>query len=458
MNLNESDFYNNQFKLSIDEILVLIENTNDITHYNKMDPLLFLDVFPKCSSETKKKIIENINVPFVVLLFNNNLIDIWQIFENELIFSDFNNTIELLNQNNILKMALNYLDDRSFSKNIHKVSYYNLFDLLNAIKNNKAKLNIFINGINYLYLDLLISRMDQQLVEYITNNISFLLKLELVGNLFTFTSEQIQNTELSKLQILLLLGSNYESLIINKIFSFEIGFIRNIVNLISDENFITFFNLSSIDLFYQYINVIRPEKINLIINLNLNRHIINNILKNTNIENINKIIEKLNIHQIIDATYELCDEKIILISKSLNNEHQSYLYFLFNNINNFENIIYNVSKQMLCFLIMNPNIKRVIINNFNKLSNSQILILINLLNSEDIYTCLQLVDFNKKNIILGNLDKNQITHFSDFIDRKLDNFQNDIPNIRDKILFKSMSLLIKLNLSTKNECLIRNIE
>ena len=458
MEIDENEFLSNQYKYSESIIINFLDKTKYLENYYKIDYIIFIKIYPNLNDETKKKLIQVVDITYIILLVTNNLIDLQNIWKNETLFRNVDNTVELFLKNNLLKNALDYIDNSTFIKLVQKLSFYNLFYIYEIIKTDKIRLEIFINSISYVCLDALVSKMDEQVLKFISYNINFLARLDLTGNLFAISNQALNQIKISKLQIILLLGTPHEALLLDKLFSFEIDFIKKIINLLSNETFLLFFNRSSIDQFYQYIKYVHSSKLKLIVNSNVNKHILNSILKEVNIIYLSDLIPLLNIHQIIDATYELCDEKVILISKNLSPEHSNYLQFLFNNMPNFESSISKVSKQILCFLSANPNIRKIVINNFDKLSNSQIVILINLLNSEDIFNCLKIADFDQKNLILTSISNEQISPLSDFIDRKLDRYTNGIENIREKILFKIITFFVKLNLSDKNRLLIKNIQ
>lgn len=455
---NENEFYSNQHIYSESKIVNFLEKTDYIENYYKIDFILFLKIYPQLNDNTKNKIIKKINMDYFVLLLKNNLLDIENILLNENIFEDIDLTIELLFNSNFLGKFLKLTDYDKFIKIIEGLSFYNLYYIYDIIKLDFDKLKIFINTISYVCLDGLISKMDEFTIRFVAHNINFLSKLDLTGNLFIADRNYINEIKLSKLQIILLIGSTAESLIIEKIFKFEIDFIKKIINFLSDEYFLIFFNKSPIDHFYQYIKYVEISKLILVINENTNKHILNFILKEVNILYLSQIVPILDTHQIIDATYELPDDRLLIISKNLIQEHSNYFQFLYNNMPDYENSLPNVSKQILCLLSSNRNIKKDIINNFSKLNNSQIITIIKLFNSDDIFNSLKVSNLDQKNLILTNIDKNQINSLSDFIDRKLDTYSNGIENIREKILFKVISFFVKLNLSKKNILLIKNIE
>ena len=456
--VSENEFYSNQYLYSESKIINLLEKTRYIENYYKIDYIIFLKIYPSLNDETKKKMAKKVSIEYIILLLTNNLLDIEIIWLNDTILDDVNQTIDLLLKNDLLKKSLKYIDSSKFTKIIQNISFYNLYYIYEIVKYDTDKFKIFINSISYVCLDALIPKMDNFSIKFVMDNINFLTRLDLTGNLFTLNRNDFDQVKISKLQVILLLGSSYESFLIEKIYKFEINFIKQIINLLSEEYFLNFFNRSSIDQFHQYIKYVELPKIKLIINQNVNKHILNCILKEVNILYISQIVPLLNIHQIIDCAYELSDEKVLIISKNLNSEQINYLQFLFNNMPDFENSLPTISKQILCLLSSNNNIKRIIVKNCNKLNNSQIVTLINLFNSEDIFNSLKVCDLDQKNLILTNIDAKQVNYLSDFIDRKLDTYTNGIENIREKILFKVISFFVKLNLSKKNTMLIKNLE
>ena len=204
MNFNENNFYEMQYMISENEIIRLFENTKYIENFYKIDYKLFVNIFQECNDITKKKLIEKIDINYLVLLVTNNFININRIWDNEIIFDDFNYTVEILKKNNLLRLALYDIKDYKFAKNVNNINYYNLYDVLISIKDNINKLKIFFNGINYVFLDLLISKMNDNMIKFLLKNINFLARLDLTGNLFTLnTTAQFNEIKISKLQIVL---------------------------------------------------------------------------------------------------------------------------------------------------------------------------------------------------------------------------------------------------------------
>lgn len=448
--LSPKTFYELVRLLQIDEIILIFENVTSIDKFYKIPHNRFVEVFKKCNDDMKKKLINCVDVSYLTALVKNDLIRYENVWENKEIYDDIEDNITEFNESKVLSKIINYIDDYKFKKIISKVHYYDLNSIYDGIKCNKAKLLIFINGINYVFLNLLINSFDDNMIDFIRDNLNFIIRLEIVGKIFVLSPEEQQNVNLSKLQIITLLGTNYEHLIVNQLLKYECQFVKKVINKLSNTYFKSFFNKIKIDLFNEIIYYIEADKLEEIVDEYINIKILISIMKNTNASNLDRIIPKLSMQQILFVTYELNDEKVIFISKCLNLNQQNYIINLFNRIpyNEINNSIPTISKQLLCYLYLCPNIKHIILDNIDSLNCNQIIILAKLMNGCELYNCLKKIDLNKKTNIYMSFTDDQVSLISNVIDKKLD-LEADL-NIRDKIIIRSMSMFLKLNLSKHN--------
>lgn len=446
--------------LTINQIACIFEKLPIINDYYKIDFTKFKSVFRVCNEETQDKLILNIDLEYIMELLKDNLITFSKMSNNSNIYIDLNDFIYKVHNKELLGNLLNSMSDDLFLKNLNEIHFYNLVEIYRIIKDNDNKKKIFINSIQPNYLNLLMSYFDISMIKFISNHINYIVKLEYVGRLFILDESELDNITLSKLQIVMLLGSSSESIVINSILVYEMNFIRMIINELKMENFKSIFLKIRVDQLHDIIEYIDYNKLLSIIDFGTNPLIINRILGNISTFNLIGVIEKLSINQIITSIYDLNEDIIILISNNLTHLHLSQLLDIFNRIyiNDINNVLPLFSKQLIVFLFKIQQSKRYIISNFNNLKYDQILLLLRLMNGDDIYNILKLSEFNKRSFILSILKEDQVNMLNYIVDRKLDILDiNASNNIREKILIKSISLFVKLKLLPHNDIKLKQI-
>jgi len=222
--------------LSSTAILFILERIDNIKKYYKIDKMKFICVFKLCNDTLKNKLIKDINVSYICSLVQSNLIPYTDIWKNDDIYIDLVENIETLYFRNLLQNTIVYLENKIFKKIIPDVPYYILSDIYKSIKNDDNKLKIFINGIKILYISLLLNKMDDNMIEFINNNLNYTIRLELLSDIFTMNDYELSFIILSKLQIILLLNTSYEKIIIDHILNYEPDFSKKIINNLNGNN------------------------------------------------------------------------------------------------------------------------------------------------------------------------------------------------------------------------------
>lgn len=445
---------------SVNQIACIFEKLYIINDFYKIEIPKFNAVFSKCNIETQDKLILNIDIEYLLELFEANLITFSKINNNANIYKDLNEFIYKVYCKKLLGKLLNSMNDNFFKKILNEIHFYNLIEIYKIIEGNDKKKKIFINSIQPNYLNLLISYFDMSMIKFVSNHINYIIKLEYIGNLFILNESDLDNITLSKLQIILLLGSSSENIVINSILVYEIDFIRVVINELRIENFKSIFLKIRIDQLHEIIEFIDYNKLLSIIDFETNPLVINRILGNIPTYNLIAVIEKLSINQIIISIYDLNEDIIIFISNNLTNIHYGQLLDIFNRIyiNDINNVLPLFSKQLIAFLFKIQQSKRYIISNFSNLKYDQILLLLKLMNGDDIYNILKLSEFNRRSFILSALKDDQVNMLNYIVDRKLDILDvNNTNNIREKILIKSISMFIKLKLLPHNDIKLKQI-
>ena len=445
-------FYLQSDFMSSEEISYIWRNIENIKDYYKIDNNKFLKTFNICDDDMKINLIKYVNEDYICLLVKNKLIQNKDIWNNDDINQNILQNITRLKKYNILQDVIVFLDDYKFKNIISDIDFYYLEDIYNSIKVHNNKLKLFINGINLSYIEFLLIKMDDHIIDFIGMNLNYIFKLELIGNICIMNDIELSNLELSRLQIVLLLNTSNEKNILKSLIDYEIEFIRKIINKLNNNNFVSFFFNLKIDTYYQLVQYIKYDKLLLITNNNTNQIILREILINIKINDIHFIIPNLKMQQIISSTYELSDNKIIIIAKNLTYNQRRFLENLFNRLplNQINEDIQKISKQILCYLYMCSSIKPYIDDNLHLLNNNKIKLLINFMNGDHLFILFKKLEFKKKIYVLSEIHYELIETLSSVIDRKLDYIDIDSQN-SDFILIKIINTFIKLILSPNNK-------
>ena len=128
-----------------------------------------------------------------------------ELWENDKIYDDINLTINDLNNNNLL-FLIDDMDDVKFKMNISKIYFYNLKNIYPFIKSNEVKFKIFINGIDEQFLNNLLNYFDNESVNFLNLNYNFIFRFTQISDFSHLTYNEVENRNVSKLQIILLIG------------------------------------------------------------------------------------------------------------------------------------------------------------------------------------------------------------------------------------------------------------
>lgn len=453
------------FNTDNNSIVNILESNDNIMKNYEIPKDRFIDIFIALNEETKIKVLKKISTEYTCYLLDSNIVTSNMIWINTNLIENYKDEIYFFKKINLMSKLFKGINNKLLKKLLNNLEFFYLEDIYNSIKLDSDKMCIFINCLNLSFMELLINKMEDNIIDFIGLNLSYLYRLELLSKIYVSDLNSLNLTKLSRLQIVLLLNTSYESIILNNLVEYETDFIKKVINKLNDNNFKKFFYSMKIDVYYQLIEYINYDRLALIINPTTNQLIIREILFRIKFEDINLLIQNLTMEQIISSTYELSDKKIIQIAKSLGINQRIYLENMFNRVspNQINEDIPKISKQLICYLFMCSSVKPYIVNNLNLLNNNKITLLTNLMNGDDIFNLLKKINFNDKTFILSDLNKDIVLSLSDVVDRKLDNFKVS-DNIKyestimsDLILIKLINIFLCLRLSPNNKSKLEKI-
>lgn len=449
-------YYNSLDEDDIIKILNKINNIEDISmDIHKLNKILYkldLDVF--------KKILKNLTVKDLSYIFKNcmdddylfNNFNFWQ---NKNCFEDLNETIKILNYNKLLYL-LDKMDDVIFKMNIHKLKLYQIKLIYPYIKDNNVKLKIFINSIDEEYLIFLINELDDETIKFLNLNYNFIFRFNQISIFSTVNMEEINEMNVTKLQIILLLGTSNESKIKKKILDFEFDFIKKIINFVNTTTFTYIIMNIQINMIYELIDILNDCHLITLID-NINFDLLHIMCVKLTLEKLCKLISHFSLNQFINSLYYITDDKIECL-KYMNSNHKNYINNLFSliNPNLYNEYLNNFTKQII-FCLLQTDSKNIILSNSIHINLNTIKLIINYLNYHDIIKILNQYNIKNRLEIITSIKEHNYHMISNFVDGIMYNSVIDDLSMDNKINFVLFYKFINLNLSPESNIKINKI-
>ena len=384
---------------------------------NKFDNNLMQQKLINIIEDVYKKYLTKLPIEDMVYykrqLHKNNL----TIWDNENCFNNINETIKLLKKNYSLYSIID-LDNDKFKKVISQLNFNNIKLILPHVKYDKAKYKLLINGINNSYLNNLINQFSTYDYDFLCKNYNFILQFNQLSKITTMTQEEIDNSEITKLQILLLLNTSSEIKVKRHILNKDLDFLKLIINELKFETFQYIILNISTSLFFDLVDNI---KINYLIDSLplINDRILEFIIVKSETYKVSRILENLPVNKFINILHLISDNKIECL-KYLSSDQTDYILNLFDNVNSnlYEEYFKNFSKQII-FILLNTEYKNLVLNNLKYVNINIITSIANYLNFTDLIKVLLKFEDNKIEYIINYFNKTTISRINDFMDYDL---------------------------------------
>ena len=453
LNISKDTFYFYYKSLSDDDLIYILNNSSKVDSYIDMDIINILKIYDRLNDDIKNKLINNICLKNLLFLYKNKKISEINLWENKYALDDINNTIILLNNNNLL-FLINDLHDVKFKLNISKLYFYQIRCIYPFIKDDNIKFKLLINGIDEQYLINLINYFDNDSINFLNLNYNFIFRFNQIS-LFVHTSlDDIDNMEISKLQIILLLNTSNEYKIKKHILEQDTVFIKNIINILSNNTFLYVIKNIQISIFYDIFDCLSTDKINVLLPY-LNNKILSKLFLKLDVNKLCRIINNLSLNQFIECLYYISDSKLDCL-KNMNSEQKLYINNLFAAIssNLYMDYLPYFSKQII-FCILNTTYRNIIIQNIEVININIVKLVIKNLNYDEIISVLNKYDTNDKMILINSISDEQYSMISNYVDKIL--YENENISDNNIIIFKLFFVFINLNLSKKSYNKIKQI-
>ena len=375
-------------------------------------------------------------------LRKNNL----TIWDNENCFNDINKTIKLLKKNFSLYSIID-LDDDNFKKVVCKLNFSNIKLILPHIRYDKIKYKLLINGIKNEHLNNLLNQFSTYDYDFLCKNYNFILQLNQLSKITTMTQEEIDNCEISKLQILLLLNTSIEIKVKRHILNKDLEFIKLIINELKFETFQYIILNISTSLFFDLVDNIKISYLIDSLHL-LNDRILEFIIVKSETYRVTRILENLPVDKFINILHLISDSKIECL-KYISSDQTDYILNLFDNVNDnlYQEYFQNFSKQII-FILINTEYKNLIINHVKYININIISSIINYLNFTDLIKVLLEFEDNKIEYLTSYLSKATISRINDFMDYDLITY--GVSDEKTLNLYKLFNCNLNLDLSKQS--------
>ena len=450
------NFYYNSFdEDNIIKILNKIHNIEDISmDVHKLNKILYkldLDVFIQ--------ILKNLNIKDLSYIFKNcmddylfNNFDFW---ENKNCFGDLNETVKILFHNNLLYL-LDKMNDVVFKMNIHKLKLYQIKLIYPYIKDNNVKLKILINSIDEEYLIFLINELDDNSIKFLNLNYNFIFRFNQISIFSTINIDEINEMNITKLQIILLLGTSNESKIKKKILDFEFNFIKKIINFVNTNTFNYIILNIQLNMIYELMDVLNDNHLISLIK-NIHFDLLNIICVKLSLEKLCKLISHYSLNQFINSLHYITDDKIECL-KYMNSIQKNYINNLFSliNPNLYNEYLNNFTKQII-FCLLQTGSKNIIVSNSTYISLNTIKLIINYLNYHDIIKILNQYNIQIRTEIITSIREHNFSMISNFVDEYINKSVINDLSMDNKINFVLFYKFINLNLCPESNIKINNI-
>ena len=442
LNINKNTFYFYYKSLSKEDLSHILNNSINVKDYLDMEITYLIKIYEMLNDNAKKDIITNIGIENLLCIYKNNKISETEIWKNINIYDDINLTIKLFNSNNLL-FLIDDMDDVKFKMNLSNIFFYNLKQIYPFIKNNEVKFKIFINGIDETFMNNLINHFDYESINFLNLNYNFIFRFSQISDFTHLSFDEVEDRNVSKLQIVLLIGTSNEYKIKPHILKKDNEFIKKIINLVDAPTCIFIMKKLQISTFYDIFDVLTHDNINILLPY-LNIRVLSRLFIKLDLKKLYRIISSLSLNQFIQCLYYISDKKLECL-KNMNSQQKLYIQNLFNHVNEnlYESYFPYFSKQII-FCLLNTNNRSIVLDNIEYINFQIVKLMIKTLNYDEIISVLNTCETIEEKIeIINSVSEEQYDMISNFIDRNLHLSNND----SNLINFKLFQTYINLNLS-----------
>jgi hypothetical protein len=443
LNISKDTFYFYYKSLSNIDLSCILNNSVNIKDHLDMDVTYIIKIFDMLNNNTQNEIIKNINIDNLLCLYKNNKISENNIWENEQIYEDINLSINALNNNSLL-FLLDDMNDVKFKMCISSIYYYNLKNIYPYIKNNTIKFKLFINGIDEQYLNNLLNHFDNDSIKFLNLNYNFIFRFSQISEFSHLSFEEVEDRNISKLQIVLLIGTSNEYKIKSHILKKDTEFIKNIINSVESPTLLYVMKGVQMSTFYDLFDILHTTKINCLLPY-LNIKILSRLFLKLDLFKLYRIINELSVNQFIECLYFISDDKLECL-KNMSSQQKLYIENLFNHVNPnlYDNYFQYFTKQII-FCLLNTNNRIIVLNNVNNINIQIVKLFVKILNFNEILIILnKFNNVDDKIELINSISDEQYQMISDSIDRDLHDNGNNNSNM---INYKLINTYISLNLS-----------
>jgi hypothetical protein len=443
-NISKDTFYFYYKTISNEDLACILNNSINIKDYVDIDVKYLLKVFDMLNDNTKKELINNVNVDALLCLYKSNKVSETELWENDKIYDDINLTINDLNNNNLL-FLINDMNDVKFKMNISTIYFYNLKNMYPFIKSNEVKFKIFINGIDEQFLINLLNYFDSDSVNFLNLNYNFIFRFTQISEFSHLTYNEVMNRNVSKLQIILLLGTSNEHKIKTHILKQDSQFIKNIINSVDSATCVYIMKNIQMSTFYDIFEVLNYQQINILLPY-LNIRVLSRLFLKLDFCKLYRVINNLSLNQFIECLYYISDDKLDCL-KNMNSQQKMYIENLFSHVNEnlYDSYFPYFSKQII-FCILNTNNRSLVIENVKHIDIQIVKLFVKNLNFDEIISVLNTYDNVEQKIdIINSIEKDQYNMLGNYIDHDL--HENDAISNNNLVNYKLLQTYINLNLS-----------
>ena len=451
--MNYSNYNLSEFDDISDEELskIFIENDDINLNMKYMNDTKIKSIVEIIKKKYYNKILKNINITSLLKVFHSKNID-FDFWENKYTLIDINKTISLLNLKNNL-FLINDIKSNIFKKYIPKIKYFQLKLIYPLIKYDKEKYKILINGVSATYLNNLTSEFTEYDILFINSNYNYILRFNQISKFSTMSENEIDESYISNLQIILLLNTSEEFKIKKNIVAANISFLKLIINELNIDTFKYIITNLDSTTFYELINIIKTEYLIQILP-DINNRILEYIILQLPVEKISRLIIHLSTTQFINILHLITNNKIECL-KYISNEHKSYICDMFNEINSnlYQEYLPYLSKQIIYMLIHTEH-KNIILDNIQFINIQNIQLFCNDLNYHSLIKILNKLSTNEIIYLTNHFNKQTIDRISNFIDMELCDSKDENSMIET---IRLLDEYLNLNLSREALKILYNI-
>jgi len=444
LNIGKDTFYFYYKSLSNEDLACILNNSINIKDYLDMGVMHITKIYEMLNNNTKKEIIKHIGIENLLCLYKSNKISETEIWENVNIYNDINLTIKSFNDNNLL-FLIDEIDDVKFKMNISNIYFYNLKQIYPFIKNNEIKFKIFINSIDEQFLNNLINEFDKESINFLNLNYNFIFRFSQISEFTHLTFDEIENRNVSKLQIILLLGTSNEYKIKSHLLKKDCQFIKKVINLVNSPTCIYIMKNLKISTFYDIFTILTANKITTLLPY-LNIRVLSRLFLQLDLDKLYRVVDNLSLNQFIECLTYISDDKLECL-KNMSPGQKSYIENLFNHVNEnlYDSYFPYFSKQIV-FCILNTNNRSIILDNIKFIEMETVKLIIKILNYNEIINILNSYDTIEEKIeIINSISEEQYDMISNFMDRDI-HLSSNISN-SNLVNYKLLQSYINLNLS-----------